>query len=155
MICLISPNPLCPVKLHKCRAVNCTILSWFRICIHTFLNLSLAEQKYIDHWPSTSVGHASKGLCTNCENCTRHHQNVNVMKLVLKNHWLYQRECFTKYFWIQNSFQEWNNRLQNSKFLEIVNCVKVMIMSISFVPKGLLFLELKMNLCEDAKLEVM
>ena len=27
-----------------------------------------------------------------------HHQNVNVMKLVLKNHWLYQRECFTKYF---------------------------------------------------------
>ena len=69
MICLISPNPLCPVKLHKCRAVNHN-LSWFRICIHTFLNLSLAEQKYIDHWPSTSVGHASKGLCTNCENCT-------------------------------------------------------------------------------------
>ena len=48
-----------------------------------------------------------------------------------------------------------NNRLQNSKFLEIGNCVKVMIMSISFVPKGLLFLELKMNLCEDVKLEVM
>ena len=155
MICLISPNPLCPVKLHKCRAVNHN-LSWFRICIHTFFKSVTCRAKI--HWPLTlppvSVMQA-RGFAQIARIAHCHHQNVNVMKLVLKNHWLYQRECFTKYFWIQNSFQEWNNRLQNSKFLEIVNCVKVMIMSISFVPKGLLFLELKMNLCEDAKLEVM
>ena len=60
MICLISPNPLCPVKLHKCRAVNHN-LSWFRICIHTFLNLSLAEQKYIDHWPSPQCRSCKQG----------------------------------------------------------------------------------------------
>ena len=51
MICLISPNPLCPVKLHKCRAVNCTILSWFRICIHTFFKSVTCRGKI--HWPLT------------------------------------------------------------------------------------------------------